>query len=205
MQSTQGPAEPQDVGFVPGMHVLPSQQKPAPQAAPVHVAVHAPLVHVGVPPLHWEQAPPVLPQLPLSVPGWHIVPSQQPPWHGRPPAQLGEHWWLIGLHACPRGQSAGPLHPGGASAPSAPGPSEGPSIPSGPSMRVSATKRSEGPSSVESGPPPPSPPSMHAPVHVPWESTPHPATASPSPRLHHAHKNRGPRPPPVQRAATGSA
>ncbi len=54
-------------------------------------------------PLHTRQVPPPVPQAPLVVPGWQLVPSQQPPLHCTPPEQSVPQWLF--LHACPGEQS----------------------------------------------------------------------------------------------------
>jgi hypothetical protein len=61
----------------------------------------------------FEHALPPAPQVPVAVPAWHMVPSQQPPLQassGVPPHAL-EQVFVVGSHACPDGQSAGPLQP----------------------------------------------------------------------------------------------
>jgi len=64
-----------------------------------------PHVPPGVPPLMAPQPPHA-----LSA-GWHDVPSQHPPLHVRPPAQLVPHVALVVLHAWAVGQSPGAAHP----------------------------------------------------------------------------------------------
>jgi hypothetical protein len=109
VQSTHAEAEPHAVDAVPVMHVPiePPQQKAAPQAPPSQLALQAPPVQVGVWPPHAMHAVPAEPQCVPRLPGTHVVPSQHPPLHVRPPAQLVEHTPLLGSHASPLGQLAG--------------------------------------------------------------------------------------------------
>jgi hypothetical protein len=89
------------------------QQKPMPHGPsplPPHAFWHMPPLHVGLLPEHGWHALPFCPQASLSPPETQVVPLQQPPLHGRPPAHDVEHWWAE-LHASPEGQSFAPLHP----------------------------------------------------------------------------------------------
>jgi hypothetical protein len=51
------------------------------------------------------------PHAPLTVPGAHVAPLQQPPLHGCVPPQAVPHLPVIVLHALPGGQSAALRHP----------------------------------------------------------------------------------------------
>jgi len=113
--------------------VPPKQQPPLHGDAPEQLVVHEPLLQAsfsGQSPAVWHctHAPPaqccdpahtahapLLPHALFAVPGWHIVPSQQPPLQTRAPVQLGPHTPVTVLHACPRGQLAGDTHGGGES------------------------------------------------------------------------------------------
>lgn len=112
-QSTHAAAEPQAVCAVPDMQVPvePPQQNPAPQPPPSQSAEHEPLTHVGVAPVHATHALPAEPHSGAELPLTHVVPSQHPPLHVRPPAQLVEHVPLVGSHASPFGQ-LGVVHDG---------------------------------------------------------------------------------------------
>jgi hypothetical protein len=82
----------------------PPQQNPAPQPPPSQSAEHVPPEQVGVSPPHEMQAPPLEPHSFPELPDTHVVPSQQPPVHVRPPVQLFPHAPVAGLHASPLGQ-----------------------------------------------------------------------------------------------------
>jgi hypothetical protein len=102
MQSTHAVPEPHALGLVPGVHAPegPPQQLPVGHRPPLHLAAQVPPTHSGVTPLHATHAPPADPQLELEdVPATHSVPSQQPPLHFKPPAQLFPHSPVAGLHA----------------------------------------------------------------------------------------------------------
>jgi len=55
------------------------------------------------------QVPPPSPHAPVVVPGWHVVPPQQPPLQGDDAVQLVEH--APPLHAFPERQSDSVLQP----------------------------------------------------------------------------------------------
>ena len=57
-----------------------------PSPAPPQLAVQLPFEHVGSCPEQPVQAPPFFPHAVLSVPATQLVPLQQPPLHGIPPA-----------------------------------------------------------------------------------------------------------------------
>jgi hypothetical protein len=128
VQSTQAEPDPHVVGLL-GVHmpIEPPQQEPEPQPPPSQLAVHVPPAHVGVPGPHLTQATPPDPQwLSSVVPGWHMVPSQQPPLQGRPPVQLVPQVCVIGSQASPFMQLAEDLQPASTSAPESPPPDSWP-------------------------------------------------------------------------------
>lgn len=108
-QSTHAEAEPHADAEVPDVQVpiVPSQQKPAPQAPPSQLAVHEPPMHVGVSPLHAWHAVPAEPHCIADLPGTQLVPLQHPPLHVRPPAHELPQWPVPGLQAWPAGQLPG--------------------------------------------------------------------------------------------------
>jgi hypothetical protein len=82
----------------------------APVALKVTVATQRPVVlHEGAHALPSQRAAqsaqkaPAAPQAATEVPGWHVMPSQQPPLQVRPPTQLDEHVRLAGSHASTSG------------------------------------------------------------------------------------------------------
>lgn len=106
-----GPHDRSPIGaHVPALqHELPPH---VPFPAPPQAALHAPLVpHVGDIWPHGWQALPLCPHFALSVPGWQVIPSQQPPAHCRLPAHDDEQVCVPRLHAVPAAQSPGPLQP----------------------------------------------------------------------------------------------
>lgn len=177
VQSTHADDDPHDVGDVPDAHmpVEPPQQKVAPHAPASQLDVHAPPMHVGVAPVQLTHAPPDEPQLARAVPVTQLVPSQHPPVHGRPPAQLVPHRPVLVSHASPLGQL-----PGVQEARVSPGASfevswresRGASLPESRCLATSvvASFASSVASSIASGPPP-SPPSVHSAEHVPVGSS----------------------------------
>jgi hypothetical protein len=104
-QSTQADEDPQAVATL-GMHVPiePPQQNPFPQPPPSHSEVQEPATHVGVAPAQATQVLPPEPHCALESPGTQSVPSQHPPLHVSPPAQLVEHSPVPGWHASSFGQ-----------------------------------------------------------------------------------------------------
>jgi hypothetical protein len=82
VQAPPPPETPHETSLI-AWQVLPApQQKPGPQppASPtVHVAVHAPPAHVGVPSRQAAHALPADPQALSDSPATHVVPSQHPP------------------------------------------------------------------------------------------------------------------------------
>jgi hypothetical protein len=92
-----------------------SQQKPVPHGSlppTLHVEVHAPARHVGVPPLHALQALPSAPHAPGFVPSTQVVPAQHPPLHAVCDASphVNSQTWVVVLHDRPAAQSVTPLH-----------------------------------------------------------------------------------------------
>lgn len=112
-----GPPRAQAVGRLPGEQVLVavSQQPVVQGVAESQCEPHAPLAQFW-PVLQATQEPPA-PQLSTVVPGWQVVPSQQPPLQERSPAQLVLQAPVVVLQAWPTGQSAGLVQPPPASPP----------------------------------------------------------------------------------------
>jgi hypothetical protein len=83
------------VQLMPGpsllVHIIDAQYCDNEQSPAVEQPHWVPLTQIRlVPPLaHGMQAPPLLPQVELPVPVWHVAPSQQPPLHMSGPAQAG--------------------------------------------------------------------------------------------------------------------
>jgi hypothetical protein len=74
------------------------------QSAAVKQLTHRPLdPQMGASPEQEVHAPPDAPHAPFAVPGWQVVPSQQPPLQGELAEQAVEH--DPALQACPEGQS----------------------------------------------------------------------------------------------------
>jgi hypothetical protein len=103
------PMSPQRVLSRPFWQVVPSQQPPLQGEPAEHAVVHrlplqawfigqsAAVVHLvrHIPPaehacvaLHVAHEPPPVPHAVEPVPGWQLVPSQQPPLHWAPPEQV---------------------------------------------------------------------------------------------------------------------
>jgi hypothetical protein len=81
--------DPHAVEHVPPLHARPGRQS---DAAVVHP--HEPVAPQTKPfalPAHEAHAPPLRPHAALPVPGWQLVPSQQPPLHVSPPPQALLH------------------------------------------------------------------------------------------------------------------
>jgi hypothetical protein len=86
------------------------------------VAVKHFVTHIPPPeqlwlPLHIEHAPPPVPHAVEPVPGWQLVPSQQPPLHGSPPEQsvpqvLPLQAWFIPQSAAAMQPHVPPVAPG---------------------------------------------------------------------------------------------
>ncbi len=109
-QSTHGPPEPHAMLLVPGAHIAPAQQLPAAQPPSTSQAlVQTPPMHAGVVALHAVQLRPPLPHASFAAPGWHVPPAQQPPLQRTAVLQAGEQIPMVGSHAWPTGQSAGPM------------------------------------------------------------------------------------------------
>ena len=62
-------------------------------------------------PAQVAHAPPLAPHAFVALPAWHELPSQHPPLHTSPPAQLRLHACVCGLHALPGAQSEDVLQP----------------------------------------------------------------------------------------------
>ena len=62
-------------------------------------------------PAQLTQVAPALPQAAGSVPPLQVPPRQQPPLQGSTELQAAPQRWVARLHACPDGQSPGPLQP----------------------------------------------------------------------------------------------
>ena len=83
---------------VPTNEALPAQQLAGLPWSPVPLAMQqVPAVHVAGAVQAWQV--PLVPQAVWSPPGWQVVPSQQPPWQARSPAQDVPHVCVVVLHA----------------------------------------------------------------------------------------------------------
>ncbi len=108
---------PQPMGEPVVSHVPPvEQQKPLPQGTfALHVAVHDPAEHVGVPPAHGVHAAPVVPHAAAAVPTAHCpaVVSQHPPLQPVSPAapHAAPHTAVDVLHASFARQSVAAAQP----------------------------------------------------------------------------------------------
>ncbi len=98
--------EPQAVEQVPPLHACPGRQSDA--VAQPHVPDDSHARPVALP-AQETHAPPLRPQVALPVPGWQLVPSQQPPLQVRPPPHPVPQ--VPALHASWVGQSAVAPHP----------------------------------------------------------------------------------------------
>lgn len=109
------PEPPHAPGVLPATHALPEQQKPpshAPLPAAPHAEVHAPDVHVGVPPPQPLHARPSPPHAPFAVPATQLPPlAQHPPLQACAGAQLVVHWDFDVSHAQSGRQSVAAKQP----------------------------------------------------------------------------------------------
>jgi hypothetical protein len=90
--------DPHAVEHEPPLHARPGRQSDAVAQPHVPVVSHARPFAL---PAQGTQAPPLRPHAALDVPGWQLVPSQQPPLQVRPPPQVvlqvpALHAWRVG-------------------------------------------------------------------------------------------------------------